>query len=688
MFKLFAELIAQHLDGKRRAEAVGLLSRVMMANRQSSEPGVMMRNTAEAVGKFLEADRAGFFETAGDALEFSNGWESGKLPLLAGPVNVFGQTILNLLRTGESLGVSDIRTNPITSDSRFEQIGAVSLIAVPMVTNSELIAGFYVDYAAPRAWTAEEIRFAKDFGEQTWDAVERARVEMARRASEEHLHFALEAGGGFGTWDWDVASGLVFCNARLAELFSLDPASVRTGAPIADFFARIHPEDRAAVNEKISRAVSAGAEYAEEHRIVLKTGAVRWVYSRGRCHLDAQGRPLRFPGVLFDVTERHNHNRKMLQTAKLESLGVLAGGIAHDFNNLLTGILGNASLLQSMVSDEHRPFAEQIVSASGRAADLTRQMLAYSGKGRFEISLVNLSKQVREILPLIKPSLKSAAIRLELDEQLPLIKADASQMQQIIMNLAINAAEAMEGQSGEVTIRTGVSEVDAAYIEQATLTEPIAPGPYVWLEVQDSGVGMSKETQARIFDPFFTTKFMGRGLGLAAVSGIVRGHKGALGVHSIPGQGTTFKVLFPLSLDGKPYELPAAMKHDVTPEATILFVDDEEVVLSIGQNILHAHGYAVRPASSGQEAVDIFRMAAQEISLVVLDMTMPGMSGEDVFGCLREIKSDIPIVISSGYAEVEVIRRFTTGNIAGFIQKPYTAAQLLEKVNATLKSSN
>ena len=251
----------------------------------------------------------------------------------------------------------------------------------------------------------------------------------------------------------------VYFDDRLAELLSVDASTGAAGLPAAQMTRGIHADDRDVVGEKIRQAVECGGEYCEEYRTVQADGEVRWVLARGRCHLDAQGRAIRFPGVIFDVTERHNQAREMLQTAKLESLGVMAGGIAHDFNNLLTGIMGNASLLEGLVSDAHRPFAEQVLSASEKAAHLTRQMLAYSGRGHFESTYVNLSQQVREIFPLIKPSLGNAMFTLNLADDLPTIRADAGQIQSILMNLVTNAAEAAVQPGGTVMVATSAVEI-------------------------------------------------------------------------------------------------------------------------------------------------------------------------------------------------------------------------------------
>ena len=251
-----------------------------------------------------------------------------------------------------------------------------------------------------------------------------------------------------------------------------------------------------------------------------------------------------------DISERKRVEEKLQQTQKLESLGILAGGIAHDFNNLLTGILGNASLILEVLPPRSpaRDLAESVIQAAERAAHLTRQMLAYSGRGRFLIQPMNCSQQVREITALIAASIpKNVQVRLDLADDLPLIEADTGQFQQLVMNLVINGAEAVGDARGAVTISTGVEQIEAADIAGITFAADLKPGRYVSLEVRDTGCGMDPATLARIFDPFFTTKFTGRGLGLAAVLGIVRGHMGAVNVRTAPGRGTTFQVLFPVA---------------------------------------------------------------------------------------------------------------------------------------------
>jgi signal transduction histidine kinase/CheY-like chemotaxis protein len=391
------------------------------------------------------------------------------------------------------------------------------------------------------------------------------------------------------------------------------------------------------------------------------------------------------------IAERARSDEKMLQKQKLESLGVLAGGVAHDFNNLLTGILGNASLALDCVP-ESSPTARMlrdVVEASERAAHLTKQMLAYAGKGRFFVQTIDLSDVVREISHLIKSSIpKNAQIRLDLAERLPCIEADGSQIQQLVMNLVINAAEAIpEDQIGNVLVTTRPQHVDENYLAQLAASGDIAPGEYVALEVHDTGIGMDEQTLSRIFDPFFTTKFAGRGLGLAATQGIVRGHKGLLKVYTTPGQGSTFKVLFPALTEERP---PAEVAPQITIKqskraGTVLVIDDEEIVRRSAKAALEQAGFDIVLAENGVEGFQLFQALAAKISLVLLDLTMPGPGGEEVLRQIKAAKPQAKVILSSGYNEVEVIQRFTGKGLAGFIQKPYTAAALIDKVNRALK---
>jgi two-component system cell cycle sensor histidine kinase/response regulator CckA len=400
---------------------------------------------------------------------------------------------------------------------------------------------------------------------------------------------------------------------------------------------------------------------------------------------DRDGTVIAASHVARDITERQTLETERLHAQKLESLGVLAGGVAHDFNNLLTGILGNASLVMEDLppTNPNRQVLGECVKAAERAAQLTRQLLAYAGKGRFVTEAVNLSALVREINRLIQASIsRKVQVRLELAGDLPSVEADASQLQQVIMNLIINGAEAIGENVGLVVCTTAVQTIDEAYIRTLGAEgRHIAPGQYVTLEVHDSGCGMDETTLKRIFEPFFTTKFTGRGLGLAAVSGIVHGHKGALKVYSSPGNGSTFKVLFPVLPDANQPAAPAPPLHfSEGREKTVLIVDDEESVRGVARNTLQRRGYRTIEAVDGRDAIEVYRRFAGEISLVLLDLTMPYMNGEEVLRELKVLTPSVKVLLSSGFNQVEAIRRFTGKGLAGFLQKPYSAAVLAETV--------
>ncbi len=392
---------------------------------------------------------------------------------------------------------------------------------------------------------------------------------------------------------------------------------------------------------------------------------------------------------LRDMEQRRRDlDRKLQDTQKLESLGVLAGGIAHDFNNLLTGILGNASLARSDLpaTSTVLPALDQIEESTRRAADLCRQMLAYSGRGRFVVQSLDLNQLVTETTHLLRISIsKTCVLRFNLAASLPAIQADATQMRQIVMNLVINASEAIGERSGVIALSTGIVRVDADYAATLLHAENVPPGDYVFLEVSDNGVGMDQATLARIFDPFFTTKFTGRGLGLAAVIGIIRGHHGALKVYSEPGRGSTFKILLPCADDtGTPAAAVTARDASWRGQGAVLVVDDEETIRTVAARILEAHGFSVVLANDGREALGIYRADPARFTLVLLDLTMPHLDGEETFRQLRHLNPGVKVVLMSGFNQQEAVSRFTGKGLAGFVQKPFAVDDLIRAARAVL----
>ncbi|MBX7255190.1 MAG: response regulator [Candidatus Hydrogenedentes bacterium] len=383
--------------------------------------------------------------------------------------------------------------------------------------------------------------------------------------------------------------------------------------------------------------------------------------------------------------ERRSLEEQIWHAQKLESLGVLAGGIAHDFNNLLMAILGNASLARLHVSGDSPALEciEHIEKASQHAAELTNQMLAYAGKGALSIGLVSMSKLASEMISLLETSVsKKARIDLNLDPDTPLIKGDTGQLRQVVMNLVTNASDAVGDSGGTIHLSTGMVYVDESMLSEMVMAEGFQCGECVFLEVNDTGCGMDEETKRRVFDPFFSTKFTGRGLGLAAVLGIVRGHHGAIHLESSPGKGTTFLVYFPPAgaTEVSHSEEREAASSEWQAWGGILVVDDEEEVRRVAQALLERRGFQVFMASDGVEALEVYREHASEIRAVLLDMTMPNMGGRETYEALSKLNPNLPVAFSSGYMELEELEPFHEQENVAFIQKPYSIQALHETI--------
>ena len=395
--------------------------------------------------------------------------------------------------------------------------------------------------------------------------------------------------------------------------------------------------------------------------------------------------------------ERAEDERRRLQAQiqhaqKLESLGVLAGGIAHDFNNLLLGVLGNADLALADLTESSAAYGNLLEAkrAATRAADLCRQMLAYSGRGKFVVEAVDLREVVEEMASMLKVSIsKRAVLEFRFDPDLPRIEADATQLRQVALNLIVNASEALGDDDGGITVSAGAMECGRDYLRQSCLDDDLPEGRYAYLEVADTGCGMDRQTCQRLFDPFFSTKFTGRGLGMAAVLGIVRSHRGTIHVASQPGRGATIRALFPAATGPLPKRpRPPAPVEDAPGNGTVLVVDDEETVRTLARKMLERAGFTVRTAADGREAVEAFRQAPDEIAAVLLDLTMPHMDGRQTLRELRRIKPGVRVVLSSGYTQQDAAGRFGEDAPDGFIQKPYESAHLIAKVRGVLRAGD
>ncbi len=387
--------------------------------------------------------------------------------------------------------------------------------------------------------------------------------------------------------------------------------------------------------------------------------------------------------------EQLNLERQILHAQKLESLGILAGGIAHDFNNLLTGVLGNAdlALFDLPRTSPVRQYIKDIETAAHRAAELCQQMLDYSGRGHSIIEVVDLSELVREMSHILEASImKKAVLKYNFPENPVTIMVDATQIRQVIMNLITNASDAIGNISGVISISTGIIQYDSSYQFETHACENLPDGKYAFLEVTDTGCGMDNLTKQKLFDPFFSSKVDGRGLGLSAVLGIVRGHKGMLSVDSKPSMGTTFKILLPASDESAKRLKTEDNEHlEWIGQGTVLLADDEKIVRKTGSHMLERLGLNVILAVDGRQAVKIFRERHEEIDYVLLDLTMPNLDGEQAFREMKRIREDVRIILSSGYSRQEVSRRFAGIDLFGFIQKPYVLKELQEAISKVLK---
>lgn len=570
------------------------------------------------------------------------------------------------------------------------QYGFSSCGSFPLRFKGEVCGVMVLCAEQPGFFRRREIELLEEVAMDISFALDKLESDFQRKLQAEELRLfkAIIEASNEAIAISDPDGRLIYTNQAHERLFGRTLEEARRVTPEAAFA----PGSVELHQQGILAALRQGKTWEGELEVIDSHGRQFPLWQRIDSVRDADGRLLNSFALMHDITAKKQEEvnrlameRHIQQTQKLESLGVLAGGIAHDFNNILMGILGYASLALDEISPMSpvRNRIREIIGASRRAADLCRQMLAYSGRGKFVVEQIDLCALIEEMVHLLKTSIsKKAILNLKLEKGLPLLQADATQLRQIVMNLILNASEAIGERSGVITISTGAMYCGGEYLSNTNFEWDLEPGLYVYLEVSDTGCGMDKETVERIFEPFFTTKFMGRGLGLSATMGIVRGHNGALKVYTEVGKGTTFKVLFPAVKD----DSIAASCADSSSESqwqghgAVLLVDDEETVRALGQAMLERLGFQVLTAGDGREALAVFEQSKDIIDLVILDLTMPHMDGEEAFRELRHVAPALPVIMSSGYTEHEIAARFAGKGLAGFIQKPYTLQELRKRL--------
>jgi len=582
------------------------------------------------------------------------------------------------LERGERMVAGRAQIDRLPGSNFYRQVGLRAAATVPMRSEGRLI-GFLsaLQFSGDREFGADDVTWLEAVAGLLVEVATAARLVAALRSSEQRYRRIVTTTHE-GVWTVDAAHRTTFVNQRMAQIVGREEAEL-LGRPLLDFVA---PEDHALVAAKFAER-RGGVHDRYEHRFCRKDGARVTVQASTSPLLDEDGRFIGALAMVRDVTELRQLEARMLHAQKLESLGVLAGGVAHDFNNLLVGILGNVGLARAELAADAPAQAvlRDVQRAATRAADLTAQMLAYAGKGRFVVQRLGLNRLIGEVSHLMAAVLsKRARLHTELAADLPDVEGDAPQLRQVVMNLIANAGDALGDEPGLVTVRTSVRDVDPAALVGCYADAGLKRGRYVCLTVADTGPGFDEATQARIFDPFFTTKFAGRGLGLAAVLGILRGHRGAIQVESAPGRGARFHVLLP---SASPTAQGGPRRPEPGPQRAglVLIADDEPAVRTAARRVLERAGLTVCVAGDGREAIAVFTERQAEIQVVLLDMTMPHLRGDEVYRALRRLRPDVRVVLTSGFSDPQA---GDIGPGAVFLPKPWTPQELLAAVFAAL----
>lgn len=668
---------------------------------ENDEPAVILEAMARIAGETLEVDHALIYDAALTTrsvvglCEWLNPAVPALTPTLASfPLEAFASSADRILRTRLWLEshVDDVSADLVRdgADRMLHGDMAIkSLLWYPFAFRED---GFYIlvfnQVGRRRSWMRWEIDFLAVVAGYVSLALmkirllgERARALAESSASEQRyrdlvdctpsMFFAVDRGG------------ITLSASRFAhDHLGWDDLAL-VGEPVRTIF---HPDDRDAADRQLAGAFARpGAVLRWELRKVRRDGSIIWVREAARVVDSSAGGAVAFI-VCEDVTEQRRAEEAMFQAQKLESLGVLAGGIAHDFNNLLVGIVGNAELARRALPPAApvRGLVDQISVAGRRAGDLAARLLAYAGKGRVDVKRLALHDVVREAGELVTVSKrKDVPIVFELPGESPVVEVDAAQLRQVVMNLVINAIEAIGPAPGTVRVAVDTVAIDPAPADSRVGAFSPAPGSYARLRVRDTGAGMDAETRARLFDPFFSTKGTGRGLGLAAVAGIVRAHHGAVHVTSEPGAGATFEILLPRWSGAAEADRPVA---GALPRGswTVLLVDDDPAVRSVTAAMLVELGATPVVAADTASAIRALAQSPESIACVVLDLTMPSAGGDVALRELRRIRPDLPVVLMSGYDELEAAEAMRGSAPTRFLQKPFTPDELAAKLAQVL----
>lgn len=613
-------------------------------------------------------------------------------------------TCLGAYRAGRGLTELVVRTNRsqlLTNQQIKAEVAQGNLmiqgtipqvwLGVPLRSQEKAVGALVVQsYEELTAYSEQDRQFLSFVSEQIANAIERKQAEERQRKlstelkQQTRLLEAILAATPDNFLVFDLDGRFLFISNTILDYLDVSVDAVVgkswQALNLPPYIGELSDRDRTAV---LQTGEAATSEFVfplpdGEREIEFVTNPV----------LGADGEVTAFVTTARDNTQLKQTMRAMNRSQKMESLGILAGGIAQDFNNLLVAMLGQASIAQAHLSETDSAYnhVRKAVKAAEQASNLTRQLLAYSGGGKFLNQPLALNDLILESSDLLKVALpKQVNLQLNLTPELPLIEGDVSQIQQVLMNLIINAAEAVGDHEGTVQMETAVCKItkqDHRYWRYTN--QPLTPRKYIKLSVKDSGEGMDKETQTNIFDPFFTTKFTGRGLGLAAVLGIIRSHDGGLHVDSLPGQGTAFELLFPITAIISEISEEEPAKMNKSRKGLVLVIDDEKAVREAVADILEIEEIDVLTAANGDEGINLYKAHADAIDLILLDLSMPGKSGQETFAELSAFDPNVRILLSSGYSEDLATRGFDSPSLVGFLQKPYRLNTFVNRLNQYL----
>ena len=650
----------------------------------------------ESIGEFIGADRVYIyqFKERENCLEKSHEWcactVSPQASFLIDIASGNDRWWINRLATFKIVSISNISRIPSEGslhERNFSLKDARSFVAAPLVLSGRFVGFLGADSVhEAHDWTEEDIVLLQLVGETIVHALDRDRAEKALTGQTERLNRIIYS-TNVGTWEWNIQTGETILNSRWAEITGY------TIEEIAPFSIKMwnqlyHPDDVKNSDELLRECfTNEKVYYSYEARVKHKNGSWVWVQDMGNVATwTEKGDPEWMYGIRTDISQQKEHEQERIrifeqlqQAQRLESMGVMAGGIAHDFNNILMTIMGNAELTLAELPETspQRENIIEIIAASKNAAELCRQMLAYSGKGVIDKKTIALPDLIENTVNMVKSSISNkTTLNLKLKKNLPSIYADPTQVRQVLVNLAINASEAMEKYGGVITISTGVADNLTSSSIQEYVVDASADGPHVYFEVSDNGEGFDSQLAKRVFEPFFSTKFMGRGLGLSAVAGIVKSHKGALYVQSEPDRGSIFRVFFPAAASLTEKTEIQIKEEDPRKKETVMLVDDDDSVRIVTSKMLQKLGLNVVSAIDGREAIEIFREGYMDIVAVLLDLTMPGMNGVETCRELQKINPDVKVILASGYSKDVVSLRFTDNEEVYCLQKPYTLTKL------------